>query len=154
MDLRSLQTLSQRERWQDTWQTFRHHRLAAARWTYHDDIVTTRSRYLQCTLHTLLAFHISKIKVEIILVFIKLLAGINKRRLMMRITIQETDDVRKVIHTIDIEIIDDSSLTDILARHQKSFELLFTGTDSNRKDTTDGLELSIETQFSYHHIFT
>ena len=42
--------------------------------------MATGSRYLQCTLHTLLAFHIGEIEIKAILVFIKLLTSIDKCR--------------------------------------------------------------------------
>lgn len=70
----------------------------------------------------------------------------------MRIAIKKTDNIRKIVHAIDIEIVDDSSLTCILSRHNKAFELFLTSTDSDRKNATDRLEFAIETKFSYHHI--
>ena len=79
--------------------------------------MATSSRYLQCTLHTLLAFHIGEIEVKAILVFIKLLTSIYKCRFKMRIAIKKTDNIRKIVHAIDIEIVDDCSLAGILARH-------------------------------------
>ena len=35
----------------------------------------------------------------------------------MRIAIKKTDNIRKIVHAIDIEIVDDCSLAGILARH-------------------------------------
>ena len=71
----------------------------------------------------------------------------------MRIAIKKTDNIRKIVHAIYIEIVDDSSLTGILSRHNKAFELFLTSTDSDRKDTTDRFKFAIETKFPYHHVF-
>ena len=50
-------------------------------------------------------------------------------------------------------MVDDRRLTDVLLGNDESLELFLTGTDGNRQSTADGLQVSVEAQFTDEHVF-
>ena len=114
--------------------------------------MTTSSGHLQGALHTLLSSHIGKVEVEAVLMFVELLTGIDDGGLILFCPVHETDNVREVLHAIDVEIVDNSRLVHVVHGHNKALELLLTGTDSYGEGTADGFQLTVEAQFAYHHI--
>ena len=114
--------------------------------------MSTSRSYLKGSLHTLLPFHISEIEVIGVLLLVELLAGVNKSGLVAIVAIEEADNIRQIVHAIDIEVVDNSGLTHIFLGDNESFKVFLPGTDGNGKGTADGLDLSVEAKFAHHHI--
>ena len=152
MNLRGLQTFCQGEGRQDARQALGHHRLATAWRSDEDDIVPASRSNLQGTLHSLLPFHIGKVKVEGTLLFIELLACIDEGGLVLGAAIEETDDIGQTVHTIHVQLVHDRRFTYILLRHNQPFELLLPSPDGDGEHTTDRFQLAVESQLADHHI--
>ena len=101
--------------------------------------MTPRRSHFQGTFYALLALHVGKIEIEGILLFVKLLAGINDGRLIILCSVEETDHIGQTIHPVDVEVIDDSRFPRICLRHNESFELLGAGSDGYGQGAADGL---------------
>ena len=116
--------------------------------------MTTSCRNLHSTFHCLLPFYISKVQFIIVLVTIKLLSciyfcGLNS----IRMTVQKVNDLLHCICTINLQFVDDSSLANILLRHDKSFVTFLTRHYGYRQGPTNRQQCTIETEFSNHHKF-
>ena len=110
------------------------------------------SRHFKGPFHARLSFYVGKVELEVILLLVKFLACIDNRGLENRVAIHECDNVCKRVHAIDLQIIDDGSLTDILARHDEPLVFVGPGFDGNRQCATNGLKGAVESQFPYKHI--
>ena len=113
--------------------------------------MSTSSSHLQGTLHTLLTFHISEVEVEGILMLIELTTGVDIGGFVTIVAIKKADDVSQILHPKDVKLVDDSCFASILLGNNKAFELLLSGTDGYRQGASHRFELSVESQFTYHH---
>ena len=107
---------------------------------------------LQGTLHSFLSFHVGKVEVEGTLLFVKLLAGIDKGGLVEGAAIEETDDIGQTFHPKHLQLVHHRRFTHIVLRHNQPLELLLTGTDGDGEHTADRLQLAVESQLTNHHI--
>ena len=78
MYLCGLKALSQLEGWEDGWEAFCHHRLAAAWRTYHDDVVAAGSRHFHGALYGLLSFDVGEVELEMALLLVEYLSCVDK----------------------------------------------------------------------------
>ena len=108
--------------------------------------------HLKGTFHTFLTFHVGKVEITGVLLRIEFLLCIDHCWLKRIASVEETDDVSQIPHTIDAEVIDDCCLTGILPCYQQTLELFLFGTNGYRENTADRLQLSVETEFAYEHI--
>ena len=152
MYLCGLQTFSKRQRWENAWQSLCHHRLSASWRTYHDEIMSARCCHLQCSFHTLLSTHISKIKVDMCLLLIKFPSRINAHRLKTSGSIKKLYHLGKRLHAINIQLINHRCFTHILFRYDESFELLSTSTNSYRQSSAHRLQPTVQSKFTHQHI--
>ena len=148
-----LQALGKRERWEDRGQTLCHHRLSASRRTYHHHVVTAGGSHFHGTLHVLLSAHVGEIEIEIRLLFVEFAPRVNPRWFKFCRAVDESDYIGKTVHAIHVDIVHHRRLTDVLARHDESLELLFPGTDGYGQGTAYGLQPAVETKFSDKHVF-
>ena len=107
---------------------------------------------LQGTLHTFLALHFCKVKIERVLMLVELTTGIDNGCFVIVVAVEEADDIGEIVHAIDLEIVDDSRLAGILLGYDETFELFFSCADGYWQGTVDGLQLSVEPQFTNHHV--
>ena len=151
MNLGCLQALGQRQGWQDGRQPLGHHRLAAARRTYHDEIVPACCSHFEGTLHILLSLHIRKIKVEIRLLAIELFARIDHSGLKSRLTIEKADDLAQRLYAIDLQFVDHGSFTGILLGDNDAFETQLPCLDGDGQCPLDGAHTAVETKLPHEH---
>ena len=153
MNLRGLQTLCQRQGRQDGGQALGEHRLAAARRTYHDEVMTTGSRYLQRPLDAFLTFHIGEVVLIMALLGEEFLTCVDIFRLVASVAIHKPNDIHQRLHAVDFQLVDDSGLPDVLPWDDKSLELLLAGADGDGQRSADGLQVSVKSQLAYQHVF-
>ena len=84
--------------------------------------------------------------------FVEFLTGIDDGGLILFCPVHEADDVREVLHAIDVEIVHDSRLVHVLHGHDEALELLLAGTDGYGEGTADGFQFAVEAQLTNHHI--
>ena len=114
--------------------------------------MTAGGSHLQGTLHALLSLHVGKVEVEAVLLLIEFPTGVHQRRFILSVSVQETDNIRQVVHSVDRQIVDDGGLTSILTRNEQSLEMLLPGSDGYRKSPTDGFQFPVQTELADHHI--
>ena len=101
--------------------------------------------------NVLLTANISKIEVETVLLFVKLLACVDDGRLELRLPRKEIHHIDDVFHAIHIEVVHHSSLANVGFWHQKSLKFLGSGPNGNGQCALDGLQCAVQTQFAHHH---
>ena len=84
--------------------------------------------------------------------FIEFLTGIDDGGFILLCPVHETDDVREILHAIDLQVVHNCRLVYVLYGHDETLELLLTGTDSYGEGTADGFQLTVEAQLTNHHI--
>lgn len=99
MYLCGFQTLRERERRKNGRQTLSHHRLTRTRRSYHDEVVSASRSYFQGTFHILLTSHVSIVEVEMTLVLVEFLAGIDDGGRRIALVVHELDDLEQVCRT-------------------------------------------------------
>ena len=152
MDLRRLQTLSQRQGRKNRRKPLCHHRLARSRRANHDKIVSSSGSHFHCPFGTLLPSDIGKVGIKLALVFIELFACIYVDGLKLPLTRQKADNIHQRLHPIDFQIVHHSRLTHILNGNYQPLELLCTGTDGDGQCSLYWLEMTVKAQFSHHHV--
>jgi hypothetical protein len=110
------------------------------------------SSHFKCSLYAFLSLYVSEIKLEMILLLVELFACVKDGRLVNRSTIEKGDNISERVHAVDLQIIDDSRLTNILAGHNEALVFLGSCLDGNRQCATNGLKGAVESQFPYKHI--
>ena len=96
------------------------------------------------SLYTLLSFHISKVEIIRILVFIEFLARVNNGRFKVVITIKKIDNIGEIIHTIDLQIIYHGCFTGIFLWYNHTFKVIFLSADSNRQNAANRLYFPVK----------
>ena len=114
--------------------------------------MTTGSRHFECTFYALLSTDIREIEFEVVLLLIELLAGVCMSGLYGGVAIEEIDDFHQVFHTIDVEVVNDSSLANVLFGHDEALELFFAGTNGNGQGSAYRHQIAVESQFAHQHI--
>src|SRR5574344_1688862 len=107
---------------------------------------------LQSTFYTFLSAHVGKIKFKLTLLFVKDLPGIYDCWFKRLFPVQETDDINDILHTIDIDVVDDGSLVNVLFGNDQPFVMFGTRLDGNGQGTPYRLESAVQSQFTYNHI--
>ena len=91
--------------------------------------------HLKCTFNILLSLNISKVEVKLALLLIEDGTSVNFLGLVFVAAIKESDNIRKAVHTVNIEIIYHSSLAHVLVWHNKSAEMFLARSNGNRQGT-------------------
>ena len=144
VNLCGFQALCQREGREDGRQAFGQHRLATSRRTYHDQVMSSGSSYLQGTFDTLLSLDVREVEVVLVLLLVELATGVNDGRLVAGVAIHEPDDIHQGVHAIDLQLVDHGCLADVLTGNDESLELFLTGTNGNRQRTTNRQQASVQ----------
>ena len=110
------------------------------------------SRYLQGTLHLLLALHVRKVKLKFALSGKELSPRIDDSRLHEFLSVQVSDDLIDVSYTIDIEVVHHSSLAHICFGNKEALVSQLAGLDGDRQCPFYGLQRAVQTQFAHHHV--
>ena len=103
--------------------------------------MTAGGSHFHGTLHVLLSAHVGEIEIEIRLLFVEFAPRVNPRWFKFCRAVDESDYIGKTVHAIHVDIVHHRRLTDVLARHDESLELLFPGTDGYGQGTAYGLQL-------------
>ena len=106
--------------------------------------MSTGGSHLEGPLDIFLTTHIGEIEVEFILMLIELLSRIDDTRLWRRRSVEESYNLEDVVHTIDLESVDDGSLVLVSLRDDKSLEVVGPRLDGYRQRTLDGLQMTVE----------
>ena len=114
--------------------------------------MTTGSRHLQRPLHALLTAHVAEIQLVVVLLFVEFLAGVDDRRLIARVAVQELHHVHQRLHAIDLQLVHHRCFPDVLLGYDQSLEMLRPCPDGDGQCTSDGLQMTVKTQFAHHHI--
>ena len=86
------------------------------------------------------------------MLFVELLASIDDGGLIDVGAVEKTYHIGETIHPVDVEVVDNGSLTGIGLRHEEALELLLAGKDGYGQGSADGFQAPVETQFTNHHI--
>ena len=114
--------------------------------------MTACSGDLQRALHALLAADVGKVELEIVLMLVELLARVDEGGLILAAAVEETDDIRQVVHAVDVKVVHHGGFAHIGLGNNQPLELLLTGTDGYGKGAADGFELPVKPQFPDHHV--
>ena len=114
--------------------------------------MTARSSHFKGSFHIVLASDIGEIEVERILMFVKLFAGIDFYGIEQPSIGQKINNIGHRLHTIYIKIVDHCRLAHILFGHDQALEMFGASPYSNRQSTFDGLQFTVKSQLTHHHI--
>ena len=115
--------------------------------------MTTCCSHLKGSFYTFLTTHVDEVVLTMILLLEEFFAGIDDGRREQGTIIEELNDVKQRIHSIDIELVDHCRLAYILTRHDKPLEFFCSCLDSDRQGTTDRKQTAIKAQLTYQHVF-
>ena len=152
VDLRRLQTFTQREGRQDGRKTLRHHGLSTSRTSHQDDVMPAGCGHLKGTFHVLLTFHLRKVIVELQLLLIKLLTRVYHRRLGFFHPVQNVNHLTDVVDTINFQTIDHCRLTRVLHRHKQRFQPHRASLDRNGQCAFHRQYRAVKPQLTDEHI--
>ena len=152
MYLGGFQAFGERKGRKDAGKAFCHHRLAASRRAYHNQVVSACRCNLQGTFHAFLTLDIGKVEREIGLAPVKFLARIDDSRFQFALAVEEIDDFGDVFHAVHVQVIDHGGFTRVLLGEDESFESLLAGADGYGQGAFDGLEASGQAQFAYEEV--
>ena len=122
VDLRGLQSLIDVQGWKDRRQAFREHRLARARWTDQDDIVSARRSDLEGTLDVLLSFHLRDVHGIALAAGGELRLNVHNGRSHLGASVQQVHHIEQVVHSEHFQARDDGGFTRIGARQDQPLE--------------------------------
>ncbi len=114
--------------------------------------MASRGSHLQGTLHALLPPHIGEIEVKIVLLLVKFLPRIDHAWAeAVVVSFQKTNDIGKVAHAIDIQLIDHSGLMLVGFGHYQPLELVLARPDGDGQRALYGLKRAVKAQLSHEH---
>ena len=100
-------------------------------------------RHFERTFHAFLPFHIAEIEVEVALLLIKLLAGVDDGGPESVGLGEELQHVGHRFHAINVEVVHHSSLSYVGFGHDEAFKFLGSCPDSDGQCAFDGLQMAV-----------
>ena len=152
MYLGGFESFAERKRRKNRRQALRHHRLARARRSHHNHVMSSGCSDGKGTLHHLLSLDVLEVVGIGALSLLEHLARIHLQALHLRFSSHKSHDILERVGTKHIEVVDHGSLAGVFTRNDDALEMHLTCQDGKGKTTFDGLHGPVERQFAHHHV--